>query len=146
MPMPITARNRNNSPKLGANPASRLATEYQAIEIIRGFLRPIRSASQPDAVAPTNRIHSVIASTAVTSTSGTLKVREIGSINRRKIVKSKASRVQPSHAAIQACHCSRVGSFHHGSVAFSVATAIPHLLLNVVLTARGFAALVCTLS
>ena len=71
MPMPISARNRNNSPKLGASPASRLATEYQAIEIISGFLRPIRSATQPEAVAPTNRIHRVSANTAVTSTSGT---------------------------------------------------------------------------
>ena len=124
MPMPINARNRNSSAKLGASPASRLATEYQAIEIISGFLRPIRSASEPDTIAPTNRIHSVIASTAVTSTSGTLKVCEIGSINKRKIVKTKASRVQPSHAAIQACHCSRVGSLHHGSVEPSAATAI----------------------
>src|SRR5215472_4306537 len=31
----------------------------------------------------------------------------------RKIVKSNASRVQPSHAADQASHCSLVGSFHH---------------------------------
>ena len=66
-------------------------------------------------LAPTSRIHSVIASTAVTSTSGTLKVCEIGSISNKKIVKSKASRVQPSHAAIQACHCSRVGSLHQAS-------------------------------
>jgi hypothetical protein len=115
MPMPISARNKNNSQNVGASPASRLATEYQAIEIISGFLRPIRSASQPEAVAPTSRIHSVIASTAVTSTSGTLKVCEIGSISNRKIVKSKASRVQPSHAANHACHCSRVGSFHQAS-------------------------------
>jgi hypothetical protein len=115
MPMPISARNKNNSRNDGASPASRLATEYQAIEIISGFLRPIRSASQPEAMAPTSRIHSVIASTAVTSTSGTLKVCEIGSISNRKIVKSKASRVQPSHAAIQACHCSRVGSLHQAS-------------------------------
>ena len=71
MPMPNSARNRNNSPKLGANPESRLQTEYQAIEIISGFLRPIRSASHPEAVAPTSRIHKVSASTAVTSTSGT---------------------------------------------------------------------------
>ena len=30
-----------------------------------------------------------------------------------KIVKSKESSVHPSHAAIQACHCSLVGSRHH---------------------------------
>ena len=113
MPMPISARNRNNSAKQGASPASRLATEYQAIEIISGFLRPIRSASQPENVAPTSRIHSVSASTAVTSTSGTPNSFEIGNMSTRKIVKSKASRVQPSHAAIHACHCSRVGSRHH---------------------------------
>jgi hypothetical protein len=32
----------------------------------------------------------------------------------RKIVKSNASRVQPSHAADQASHYALVGSFHHG--------------------------------
>jgi hypothetical protein len=43
----------------------------------------------------------------------------------RKIVKSKASRTQPSQAAIQACHYSRVGSFHHATgVAMSAASAI----------------------
>jgi hypothetical protein len=71
MPMPISARNRNNRPRLGASPASRLQTEYQAIEIISGFVPPIRSASQPEAVAPTSRIQNVSASTAATSTSGT---------------------------------------------------------------------------
>ena len=91
-----------------------MQTEYQAIEIISGFLRPIRSASQPEAVAPTRRIHRVRVKTAVTAVSGTSKSCEIGTMISRKIVKSKASRVQPSHAATQASHCSLVGSFHHG--------------------------------
>src|SRR5262249_52402115 len=40
----------------------------------------------------------------------------------RKTVKSKASRVQPNHAAHQAYHWSLVGSFHHGML-FTVSTA-----------------------
>src|SRR5215472_1797087 len=119
------ARNRNSSQKLGASPASRLATEYQAIEIISGSLRPTRSASQPEAVAPRSRIHKVIVNTAVTSTSGTSKSLAIGAMISRKIVKSNASRTQPSHAAIQACNCSRLGSFHHATgVVISAASAI----------------------
>jgi hypothetical protein len=39
----------------------------------------------------------------------------------KKTVKSNASSVHPSHAATQACHCSAVGSFHHGTVADAVA-------------------------
>src|SRR5437764_12095969 len=59
MPMPSRARKRNRNAKVGENPAMKLQTEYQAIEIISGVLRPIRSASQPDATAPTNRLPSV---------------------------------------------------------------------------------------
>src|SRR5713226_8872719 len=109
MPMPNSARNRNRNQKVGENPAMKLQTEYHAIEIIRGFLRPMRSASQPDAVAPTSRIHKVRVNTAVTAVSGTLNSCEIGSMISRKIVKSNASNVQPSHAADQASHCSLVG-------------------------------------
>jgi len=47
MPMPSSARNRNNIQKVGASPAMKLHTEYHAIEIISGARRPIRSASQP---------------------------------------------------------------------------------------------------
>src|SRR5215469_7309650 len=114
MPIPRAVRNTSNSQKLGARPANRLQTENQAIEIISGFLRPIRSASQPDAVAPTSLIHNVSVKTTATSVSGTPKSLEIGTISNRKIVKSKASSVQPSHAPTQASHCSLVGSFHHG--------------------------------
>ena len=97
-------RNTNKNQKLGEKPAIRLHTEYHAIEIISGFLRPIRSANQPAAVAPTNRIHSVNVNTTVTAASGSLNSCAIGSIISRKIVKSKESRVQPSHAATHACH------------------------------------------
>ena len=49
----------------------KLQIEYHRIEIISGVLRPTRSASQPEAVAPNSRIHKVIANTTVTSVSGT---------------------------------------------------------------------------
>src|SRR5262245_28950493 len=41
----------------------------------------------------------------------------------RKIVKSNASRVQPSHAATRPSHSSLVGSFHHGML-FPVLTDV----------------------
>jgi hypothetical protein len=104
MPMPSSARNRNSSQKLGARPANRLQIEYHRIEIISGVLRPMRSASQPEPTAPTSRSHSVMVNTAVTSISGTWKVSEIGTMIRRKMVKSNASSVQPSQAAIHAIH------------------------------------------
>ena len=131
MPMPSKARNRNRNQKLGEKPAMKLHSEYQAIEIISGVLRPIRSASQPEAVAPTSRIHKVRVKTAVTAVSGTWNSCEIGSMISRKIVKSKASRVQPSQAATQACHWSLVGSFHHGmGLPVSTAMAMKPLLLD----------------
>ena len=74
------------------------------MEIISGILRPTRSASQPDAVAPTKRSQSVMVNTAATSVSGTLNSLAIGTMISRKMVKSNASRVQPSHAAHQASH------------------------------------------
>jgi len=104
MPMPKAVRNSNSNQKLGARPAKKLQAENQAIEIINGFLRPIRSASQPEAVAPTKRIHKVRVKTMATSVSGTPKSLAIGTISSRKIVKSKASRVHPSQAATQASH------------------------------------------
>ena len=100
MPMPSSARNRNSKKKLGAKPARKLQTEYQTIEIISGVLRPIRSASQPLAVAPKSRIHSVIVSTAATSDTGTSNSLAIGAMISRNAVKSKASRVHPAQAAI----------------------------------------------
>src|SRR5579864_7779123 len=104
MPMPRSARNRNTRKKLGAMPAAKLQTEYQRIEIISGFFRPMRSASQPEPTAPTRRSQRVTVKTAVTATKGTPKYWEIGTISSRKIVKSKASRVQPNQAATQASH------------------------------------------
>jgi hypothetical protein len=77
----------------------KLQTEYQTIEIISGVLRPIRSASQPLAVAPRSRIHRVIVSTKATSGTGTLNSFAIGAMINRNAVKSKASRVQPAQAA-----------------------------------------------
>src|SRR5215469_17146836 len=67
IPMPSSARNSNRNQKLGEKPAMKLQIEYQRIEIISGFLRPMRSASQPEAVAPTSRSHSVMVKTAVTA-------------------------------------------------------------------------------
>src|SRR6516165_9901857 len=92
------------------------------MEIISGIFRPTRSASQPEATAPIKRIHKVRVSTKATSLSGTPNSCEIGTMINRKTVKSKASRVQPSHAAHQAYHCSLVGSFHHG-MSFTLSTA-----------------------
>ena len=104
MPMPSSARKKNRNAKVGEKPAMKLQIEYHRIEIISGVLRPTRSASQPDAVAPTSRSHSVSVKTAVTSVSGTLNSLAIGTMISRKMVKSKASSVQPSHAAHQAIH------------------------------------------
>src|SRR4051794_32903598 len=66
MPIPSSARKRNRKPNVGEKPAMKLQTENHRMEIISGVLRPTRSASQPDAVAPTRRSHSVTAKTAVT--------------------------------------------------------------------------------
>ena len=55
-------------------------------------------------MAPTSRIHNVNVKTAVTAVSGTLNSCEIGNMISRKIVKSNASKVQPSQAATQASH------------------------------------------
>src|SRR5579863_4473438 len=129
MPMPRSARHTNRKTKVGENPAAKLAAEYQMIEIISGILRPTRSASHPEATAPTSRSHKVTVSTNATSVSGTLNSFEIGTMISRNMVKSKASRVQPSQAAHQASHWSLVGSFHHGSfVVLSAAMLIRHLL------------------
>src|SRR5215467_8712367 len=114
MPMPSSARKKNRKAKLGENPAMKLHIEYHRMEIISGVLRPTRSASQPDAVAPTRRSQSVTVNTAATSVSGTLNSLAIGTMISRKMVKSNASSVQPNQAAHQAIHWSLVGSFHHG--------------------------------
>src|SRR5580765_4119844 len=116
MPMPSSARNRNRNQNVGAKPATKLQMEYHKIEIINGVLRPIRSASQPEATAPTRRIHNVMVKTTATAVSGTPNSLAIGTMISRKTVKSKASSVQPNQAAHQANHWSLVGSFHHGIV------------------------------
>src|SRR2546423_11201053 len=104
MPMPKRARNTAKNRKLGENPAMKFASEYHKIEIISGVLRPMRSASQPDATAPTSRSHSVIVRTIATSVVGTPNSSAIGLMIKRKTVKSKASSVQPSQAAHHAYH------------------------------------------
>jgi len=103
MPMPSRARNRKRKPKVGENPAMKLQSEYQAIESISGVLRPTRSASQPDAHAPTRRIQSVMVKTVATSVRETPNSLEIGTMISRNTVKSNASSVQPSQAAHH-CH------------------------------------------
>src|SRR5438046_5533609 len=114
MPIPSKVRNTSKNTKVGENPAMKLQIEYQNIEIISGSLRPTRSASQPEATAPTSRIHKVSVKTIATSVVGTWNSSAIGLMISRKTVKSNASRVQPSQAAHQAYHWSLVGSFHHG--------------------------------
>src|SRR5579859_5711644 len=98
--MPSRARKTNRKAKVGEKPAMKLQIEYHRIEIISGSFRPTRSASQPEAVAPTSRSQRVTVKTAVTSTKGTWNSLAIGTMINRKMVKSKASKVQPSHAAI----------------------------------------------
>src|SRR6202162_2327961 len=114
IPMPSSARKKNRNAKVGEKPAMKLHSEYQRMEIISGALRPIRSAIQPAAVAPTRRSHRVMVNTAVTAVKGTSNSLAIGTMISRKMVKSNASRLQPSQAAIHALHCSLLGSFHQG--------------------------------
>src|SRR6266481_8748140 len=104
MPIPSKVRNTSKNTKVGENPAMKLQIEYQKIEIISGSLRPTRSASQPDATAPTSRIHNVRARIHATSLTGTPNSSAIGFMISRNTVKSNASRVHPSHAAHQAYH------------------------------------------
>ena len=68
MPMPRAARQKNKNAKPGENRATKLQTEYHRMEIVNGAFRPIRSAIQAAAVAPTRPIHSVTAVTAVNGT------------------------------------------------------------------------------
>src|SRR5579871_2049253 len=104
MPIPSSARKKNRNMNDGEKPAMKLQIEYHRMEIISGVLRPIRSANQPDAVAPARRSHNVMVKTKVTSVRGTLNSLAIGTMISRNTVKSKASRVQPSQAAHQANH------------------------------------------
>src|SRR5258708_40345813 len=100
IPMPSSARKKNRKAKVGEKPAMKLQMEYHRIEIISGVLRPTRSPSQPDAVAPTRRSHRVMVNTAATAARGTPNSWQIGSMLNRKMVKSNASSVQPSQAAM----------------------------------------------
>src|ERR1051326_4131028 len=98
MPIPSNVRKTSRNMKFGEKPAMKLQIEYQKIEIISGSLRPTRSARQPEAPAPTSRIHKVRVNTIATSATGTLNSSAIGLMTSKKTVKSKASRVQPSQA------------------------------------------------
>ena len=64
IPIPKMARTINKKVKLGEKPAMKLQAEYQRIESMSGVLRPTRSASQPDAIAPARRNQSVNVITA----------------------------------------------------------------------------------
>src|SRR6516165_11322392 len=104
MPTPSAARTINRNVKFGEKPAIKLQAENHAMESIRGVLRPIRSASQPEAVAPTKRNQSVKVSTDATAVTETPNSLAIDNMISKKMVKSKASSIQPSHAAIHASH------------------------------------------
>ena len=104
IPMPSSARKMKRNMKVGLNPAMKLAIEYHRIEIISGILRPTRSASHPEATAPSRRIHRVTVRTKATSVNGTPNSSAIGFMIKRKTVKSNASSVQPSQAAHHAYH------------------------------------------
>jgi len=101
IPMPSKARKMNRKEKVGENPAMKLHSEYQRMEIISGAFRPMRSAIQPAAVAPTRRSQRVMVKTTATAVKGTSNSLAIGTMIKRKMVKSKASSVQPSQAATQ---------------------------------------------
>jgi hypothetical protein len=74
----------------------KLASEYHRIEIIKGVLRPIRSASQPEATAPSKRIHKVTVRTNATAVSGTPNSCEIGTmISRNTVIKGVQGPAQP---------------------------------------------------
>src|SRR5258706_723801 len=75
IPMPSSERKKNKNAKVGEKPAMKLQSEYQRMEIISGVFRPIRSAIQPAAVAPTRRIHNVMVNTTVTAVSGRPEAR-----------------------------------------------------------------------
>src|SRR6516164_5012746 len=127
MPIPSKVRNTNKNMKVGENPAMKLQIEYQKIEIISGSLRPTRSASQPEATAPTSRIHKVRVKTIATSAVDTPNSSAIGLMISRNTVKSNASRVQPNQAAHQAYHWSLVGSLHQRMLFIVSAAAMLHL-------------------
>jgi hypothetical protein len=110
MPNPSNVRRTNRNVKLGEKPAVNWQTEYQAIEIIKGIRRPSRSAIQPAEQAPSKRIHSVRVTMTAAAVRGTWNSWLIGTSRSRKMVKSKASRVQPSQPAVHASHWSLVGS------------------------------------
>ncbi len=82
----------------------KLHAEYHRIEIISGARRPRRSAIQPAATAPTKRIHMVSDPTNTTNVRSAWNSLAIGTSKNRKTVKSNASNVQPSQAAMKAYH------------------------------------------
>src|SRR5437879_12977109 len=98
--------------------------EYQKTQTINCVQRPTRSASQPEATAPSSRTHNVSARIQATSLTGTPNSSAIGFMIKRKTVKSKASRVQPSQAAHHAYHWSLSGSRHQATRAASAPIAI----------------------
>jgi hypothetical protein len=100
MPMPSRVRNTSRKINVGEKPAMKLQMEYHRIDIISGARRPRRSAIQPEPTAPISRIHSVSVNTSVTLVSGSLNSLLIGTSSSRKTVKSKASSVHPSQAAM----------------------------------------------
>ena len=59
----------------------------------------MRSPSQPEAVAPTSRIHKVIVKTKVTSSIDTPNAFAMVGMISRNTVKSNASSVHPNQAA-----------------------------------------------
>ena len=76
IPIPNALRNSSNNQKLGARPASNCRPKTRQSKIINGLRRPIRSASQPDAVGPTSLIHKVNVKTTATSVTSTPECSE----------------------------------------------------------------------
>jgi len=82
----------------------KLQAENHRIDSISGSLRPARSASQPEPTAPGKRNHSVRVRTEATAVTETLNSFAMGTMIKRKMVKSKASSIQPNTPANQANH------------------------------------------
>ena len=86
MPIPRTARTTRRNVKFGEKPAMKLQTENHRMESIRGPFRPMRSASQPDAIVPAKRNQIVSVSIAATAVTETSNSSATATMMNRKIV------------------------------------------------------------
>jgi hypothetical protein len=122
MPMPSNVRKINRNTKVGENPAMKLQTEIPENRDHQWGFAPDPIGEQTRTDGP-HQPHPQSQRKDATSVVGTWNSSAIGLIISRNTVKSKASSVQPSHAAHQAYHWSLVGSRHQGMF-LTVSTAV----------------------